>query len=229
MKKKSLSKYLKLIILAVAMSSLVLVGCGANKKNESASNGSSNNEVVENKGTIDETLPVATIVIKGMGTIKAELYPSVAPNTVNNFIELANKDFYNGLIFHRVIENFMIQGGDPKGSGQGDPGYAIKGEFSGNGFENNLKHTKGVLSMARGGNPYMDSAGSQFFIMTEDKPDLDGQYAAFGKVIEGLDVVDAINVVKTGANDKPKKDVIIESITVDTKGKTYSEAEKIVK
>ncbi|MBB6622860.1 peptidylprolyl isomerase [Clostridium gasigenes] len=227
MKKKSLSKYLKLIILAVAMSSLVLVGCGANKKNESASNGSSNNEVVENKGTTDETLPVATIVIKGMGTIKAELYPSVAPNTVNNFIELANKDFYNGLIFHRVIENFMIQGGDPKGNGQGDPGYAIKGEFSGNGFENNLKHTKGVLSMARAKSA--DSAGSQFFIMTEDNESLDGEYAAFGKVIEGLDVVDAIKVVKTGANDKPKEDVIIESITVDTKGKTYSEAEKIAK
>ncbi|MBU3089372.1 peptidylprolyl isomerase [Clostridium gasigenes] len=227
MKKRSLSKYLKLIILAVAMSSLVLVGCGANKKNESASNGSSNNEVVENKGTTDETLPVATIVVKGMGTIKAELYPSVAPNTVNNFIELSNKEFYNGLIFHRVIENFMIQGGDPKGNGQGDPGYAIKGEFSGNGFENSLKHTKGVLSMARAKSA--DSAGSQFFIMSEDNESLDGEYAAFGKVIEGLDVVDAIKVVKTGANDKPKKDVIIESITVDTKGKTYSEAEKIVK
>lgn len=228
MKKKSLSKYLKLIILVVAMSSLVLVGCGANKKNESASNGSSNNEVVENKGTTDEALPVATIVIKGMGTIKAELYPSVAPNTVNNFIELANKEFYNGLIFHRVIENFMIQGGCPQGNGQGDAGYSIKGEFSGNGFENNLKHTKGVLSMARADSP--DSAGSQFFIMTEDAGHLDGKHAAFGKVIEGLDVVDAIKVVKTTKdNNKPKKDVIIESITVDTKGKTYSEAEKIVK
>ena len=227
MRKKSLSKYLKLIILAVAMSSLVLVGCGENKKNESASNESSNNQVVENKGTTDETLPVATIVVKGMGTIKAELYPSLAPNTVNNFIELSNKDFYNGLIFHRVIENFMIQGGDPKGNGQGDAGYSIKGEFSGNGFENNLKHTKGVLSMARAKSA--DSAGSQFFIMTEDNESLDGEYAAFGKVIEGLDVVDAIKGVKTGANDKPKKDVIIESITVDTKGKTYSEAEKIAK
>lgn len=225
MRKKSLSKYLKLIVLSVAMSSLVLVGCAKSDKAEKSGNETNSNEVVaEDTGASDETLPVATIVIKGMGTIKAELYPEIAPNTVNNFIELSNKGFYDGLIFHRVIEGFMIQGGCPQGTGTGDPGYSIKGEFSNNGFENNLEHTPGVLSMARAQNP--DSAGSQFFIMTSDNKGLNGEYASFGKVIEGMSVVRAIETTKV-SNEKPKETVEIESITVDTKGKTYNESEKM--
>lgn len=135
--------------------------------------------------------------------IKAELYPDIAPNTVSNFISLIEKGFYDGLIFHRVIKNFMIQGGDPEGTGMGGPGYAIKGEFNLNGFENNLKHERGVLSMARSFMP--DSAGSQFFIMHQDSPHLDGQYAGFGKVIEGIEVVDKIAEAKTNRQDRPKK------------------------
>ena len=171
-------------------------------------------------------MPISTIKVKNFGTIKAELYPNKAPNTVNNFISLANSGFYDGLIFHRVIKGFMNQGGDPDGVGTGGPGYSIKGEFSSNGYTNNdLKHTAGVLSMARASNP--DSAGSQFFIMAEDASYLDGEYAAFGKVIEGMDVVEEINSVKTDQNDKPLEDVVIESITVDTKGINYKEPEKI--
>lgn len=221
MRKKSLSKYLKLIVLTVALSSLVLVGCG---KNNEKVDGENNSPSVEDTGITDETLPVATIVIKEMGTIKAELFPEIAPNTVNNFIELANSGFYDGLTFHRIIKNFMIQGGDPEGTGVGGPGYSIKGEFKSNGFENDLKHTVGVLSMARTNAP--DSAGSQFFIVTKDYPSLDNQYASFGKVIEGMDVVRKIEAVKVGSKDK-QKDVEIESIKVDTKGKTYDKAEKI--
>lgn len=228
MKKKLLSKHLKLMVATIVMSSLVLVGCGTNKKvddTSNANNNNSNSEIVEEFGPTDDTLPVATIVIEGMGTIKAELYPNIAPNTVNNFIELANEGFYDGLIFHRVIKDFMIQGGDPLGTGMGDAGYSIKGEFKNNGFENNLKHTAGVLSMARSQHP--DSAGSQFFIMTKEAKHLDGDYAAFGKVIEGMDVVYDIEAVKKGANDKPKEDVKIESIKIDTKGKTYDSPEKM--
>jgi Peptidyl-prolyl cis-trans isomerase (rotamase) - cyclophilin family len=168
--------------------------------------------------------PVATITMKDGGIITAELYPEVAPNTVANFIELANSGFYDGLIFHRVIPGFMIQGGDPVGMGVGGPGYCIKGEFSQNGFTNDLKHTRGVLSMARSQHP--DSAGSQFFIMHADAPHLDGGYAAFGMVTDGMDVVDAIAAVQRDANDKPIEDVVIESIRVDTKGVEYT-AEKI--
>ena len=145
--------------------------------------------------------------------IKFELYPEIAPNTVNNFISLVNKGFYNGLIFHRVISGFMIQGGCPEGRGTGGPGYSIRGEFSGNGFKNDLKHTAGVLSMARSMNP--DSAGSQFFIMHRDAPHLDGQYAAFGKVIEGIEVVDKVASVKTDYNDKPLEPVVIEIMSVE--------------
>ena len=157
--------------------------------------------------------------------IEFELYPEIAPNTVNNFISLANKGFYNGLIFHRVISGFMIQGGDPDGRGTGGPGYSIKGEFSSNGFENNLKHTVGVLSMARSMMP--DSAGSQFFIMHADSPHLDGDYAAFGKVTNGLDIVDKIATTRTGWGDKPIEEQKIESIVIDTKGVTYPEPEKL--
>lgn len=170
-------------------------------------------------------LPVATIKVKDYGTIEAELYPHLAPNTVNNFIELANSKFYDGLIFHRVVKDFVIQGGDPEGTGTGGPGYSIAGEFEDNGFKNDIKHEKGILSMARSQQP--DSAGSQFFIVTKDAPNLDKQYAAFGKVIKGMDVVDKINNVEVGANDKPVKNVVIESIRVDTKGIDYKEAEKI--
>lgn len=215
MRKSMLSKYFKLAVVTIAMSSLVLVGCGNSDKTENPENGISG----------DSSLPIATIEVKGMGTIKAELYPEIAPNTVNNFIDLSNKGFYDGLTFHRVIQDFMIQGGCPEGTGMGDPGYAIKGEFANNGFQNELKHTEGVLSMARSGQP--DSAGSQFFIMTETASHLDGDYAAFGKVIEGMDVIDKIEAVETGANDSPVKTVEIKSIKVDTNGKNYDEPEKM--
>lgn len=158
------------------------------------------------------------------GVIKAELYPEIAPNTVNNFISLINKEFYDGLIFHRVIKGFMIQGGDPEGIGIGGPGYSIKGEFAMNGFENNLAHTEGVLSMARSQMP--DSAGSQFFIMHKDAPHLDGQYAAFGKVTEGMDVVNAIAETKTDYSDAPLEPQMMIKVTVDTQGTEYPEPEK---
>lgn len=169
--------------------------------------------------------PIVTITMENGDVIKAELYPEIAPNTVNNFISLINKGFYNGLIFHRVIRGFMIQGGCPDGNGTGGPGYDIKGEFSFNGFDNQLKHTEGVLSMARAMHP--DSAGSQFFIMHKDAPHLDGQYAAFGKVIEGLDVVDKIAQVGTDWSDRPMVPQIIESMTVETFGTDYPEPEKM--
>ena len=156
--------------------------------------------------------PIVTIQMKDGGVMKAELYPEIAPETVKNFVDLASKGFYNGLIFHRVIPGFMIQGGDPKGTGMGGPGYTIKGEFTANGFTNNLKHTRGVLSMARAMDP--NSAGSQFFIMHEDSPHLDGQYAAFGKLIEGIEVVDKIASVRTDYNDRPLEPQTIEFMTV---------------
>jgi peptidyl-prolyl cis-trans isomerase B (cyclophilin B) len=169
--------------------------------------------------------PVVTITIENGGVIKAELYPEIAPNTVNNFIDLANRGFYDGIIFHRVIPGFMIQGGCPEGNGTGGPGYSIEGEFSRNGFKNELKHTKGVLSMARTMDP--NSAGSQFFIMVEDAPHLDDQYAAFGKVIEGLDVADKIVSTKTDHQDRPYEDQVIKKMEVETFGETY-DAPKII-
>ena len=170
------------------------------------------------------TNPVVTITMTNGDVMKAELYPEIAPNTVNNFISLANSGFYNGLIFHRVISGFMIQGGDPQGTGMGGPGYSIKGEFAMNGVRNDLKHTRGVLSMARSMMP--NSAGSQFFIMHANAPHLDGQYAAFGKVVEGLDVVDKIASVRTGWQDKPVEEQKIQSMTVELFGETYPEPEK---
>ncbi len=155
------------------------------------------------------------------GTFKAELYPEIALNTVNNFISLVKKGFYDGTIFHRVIPGFMIQGGDPEGSGMGGPGYGIKGEFSANGFKNDLRHTRGVLSMARSMRP--NSAGSQFFVMVADAPHLDGQYAAFGKVIEGLQVVDAIVMAKRDYSDRPYEDQVMEKVTVETFGVEYGD------
>ena len=171
-----------------------------------------------------EAYPVATIEMANGDVMKLELYPEIAPNTVANFIELANAGFYDGLIFHRVIPGFMIQGGDPKGTGTGGPGYSIAGEFAANGFENNLSHERGVISMARAQHP--DSAGCQFFIMHADYPALDGQYAAFGRVIEGIEAVDRVAGVETDANDRPTEDQVIKSIRVETNGVEYA-AEKI--
>lgn len=169
--------------------------------------------------------PIVTITMKNGDVMKAELYPEIAPNTVNNFISLINKGFYNGIIFHRVICGFMIQGGCPDGTGMGGPGYSIKGEFTQNGFQNDLKHEPGVLSMARTMIP--DSAGSQFFIMHKNSPHLDGAYAAFGKITEGMDIVDKIATTKTSYGDRPVEDQVIESITVDTLGETYPEPETV--
>ena len=169
--------------------------------------------------------PIVTITMENGDVMKAELYPDLAPNTVNNFISLVKKGFYDGVIFHRVIKGFMIQGGDPEGTGMGGPGYSIKGEFTQNGFQNDLKHTAGVLSMAR--TMFPDSAGSQFFIMHKDSPHLDGAYAAFGKVTEGLEVVNAIAETATDYSDRPLEPQIMESVTVETFGVDYPEPEKL--
>ena len=168
--------------------------------------------------------PIVTIEMENGGIIRAELYPEVAPNTVNNFISLIKKGFYDGVIFHRVISGFMLQGGDPRGTGTGGPGYSIRGEFTANGFKNDLKHSRGVLSMARTMAP--NSAGSQFFIMHEDAPHLDGQYASFGCVTEGMDVVDAIAAVRTDYNDRPRTPQVMKKVTVETFGVEYPEPEK---
>lgn len=169
--------------------------------------------------------PVVTFEMEDGDIMKAELYPEIAPNTVNNFITLVQKGFYDGLIFHRVIEGFMIQGGDPEGTGMGGPGYGIKGEFAQNGFANDLKHTAGVLSMARSMMP--NSAGSQFFIMHKDAPHLDGAYAAFGKIIEGMDVVNKIAKVATDYSDRPMEDQRMKTVTVETFGVDYDEPETV--
>ena len=169
--------------------------------------------------------PIVTIEMEDGGKITLELYPEIAPISVNNFISLANKGFYDGLIFHRVIPGFMIQGGDPQGSGMGGPGYTIKGEFASNGVKNDLSHARGVLSMARAQDP--NSAGSQFFIMHADGPFLDGQYAAFGKVVEGIEVVDRIAAVKTDRMDKPKDPQRMKKVSVETFGEVYPEPEKM--
>lgn len=170
--------------------------------------------------------PVVTITMENGDVIKAELYPEIAPISVNNFISLIQQNFYDGLIFHRVIKGFMIQGGCPEGSGMGGPGYSIRGEFSCNGYDNNLKHTEGVLSMARSMHP--NSAGSQFFIMHKTSPHLDGSYAAFGKVIEGMDVVNKIAETATDYSDRPLEEQKIKSMTVDTFGVDYPEPDKIL-
>lgn len=169
--------------------------------------------------------PIITFEMENGDIMKAELYPQVAPNTVNNFISLVNKGFYDGLIFHRVISGFMIQGGDPEGTGMGGPGYGIKGEFAQNGFANDLKHSAGVLSMARSMMP--NSAGSQFFIMHKDAPHLDGAYAAFGKIIEGMDVVNKIAEVATDYSDRPMEDQRMKTVTVETFGVDYDEPETV--
>lgn len=169
--------------------------------------------------------PIVTITMKGGDIMKLELYPEIAPESVNNFVSLVNKGFYNGLIFHRVIRGFMIQGGCPDGNGMGGPGYSIPGEFAMNGFENTLKHTEGVLSMARSMMP--DSAGSQFFIMHKNSPHLDGQYAAFGKIVEGMDIVNKIAETPTDYSDRPLEDQVMETVTVETFGVEYPEPKKL--
>ncbi|AIY82470.1 cyclophilin type peptidyl-prolyl cis-trans isomerase/CLD family protein [Clostridium baratii str. Sullivan] len=222
---KSMKGKLKFItILAIsAVLSISIVGCSNSKSNEKVKEDNTKKQTEEK---IDEKdLPEVTIKVKDYGTMKGVLYSNKAPNTVNNFIALVNSGFYDNLTFHRVIKDFMIQCGDPEGTGMGGPGYSIKGEFSSNGFDNDLKHTEGVLSMARARDK--DSGGSQFFIMTKDAPHLNGDYAAFGKITEGLDVLHKIEDVKTDSNDKPLNEVKIESIKVDTKGKEYKEPEKI--
>ena len=169
--------------------------------------------------------PIVTITMENGDVMKAELYPEIAPNTVNNFISLVKKGFYDGTGFHRVISGFMLQGGDPEGTGMGGPGYSIRGEFTSNGFQNDLKHTAGVLSMARTMMP--DSAGSQFFIMHKDAPHLDGEYAAFGKIIEGMEVVNRIAEVQTDWSDRPMEPQVMKTVTVETFGVDYPEPEKV--
>jgi len=205
--------YVAFALLAVAF---VLTGCGAAKE-KSEDNVDYSSKVKEN--------PIVTITMNNDEKIVIELEPSTAPNTVANFISLAKKGFYDGLIFHRVVPDFMIQGGDPSGNGTGGPDYSIEGEFSSNGFKNDLKHERGVISMARSNDP--NSAGSQFFIMIKDTPQLDGQYAAFGKVIEGMETVDAIAAAERDG-EKPIKDQIMKKVEVDTKGFDYP-APKVIK
>ena len=203
----------RLLCIALCLILLGTMGCTSGEKNKTE------------EETMHSEYPIATITMKDGGVIKLELYPKIAPESVKNFISLANSKFYDGLTFHRVISGFMIQGGCPKGNGTGGPGYNIKGEFSANGVDNSLSHERGVISMARA--MAYDSAGSQFFICHADSQFLDGQYAAFGKVIEGMDVVDAIASVKTNSQDKPLQDQVIDSIRVDTFGVEYGEPEKL--
>ncbi|MEJ8778335.1 peptidylprolyl isomerase [Pseudogracilibacillus sp. ICA-222130] len=219
-----------LMSLLVVISMLILAACqnDANeeveKKETEQQQEIGNNEEKEVAKVDDSIKPVVTMTMENGGEVKIELYPSIAPNTVNNFISLVEDGFYDGLIFHRVIPGFMVQGGDPEGNGMGGPGYYIPGEFENNGFENNLAHTRGVLSMARSEDP--NSAGSQFFIMTDDAEHLDGEYAAFGEVVEGMDVVDEIVSVERDAGDKPVEDQVIKSMKVDLKGYEPAEVEK---
>lgn len=226
--KKTISMVLGGIAIFVVIVALIyfIPRLGVDKKASAGANTGSSTAVAANSDYARETDPIATITMSDDSVIKVQLYPEAAPNTVANFVELANSGFYDGLTFHRVISGFMIQGGDPTGTGMGGPGYSIKGEFTQNGVDNHMTHTRGVISMARSSD--FDSAGSQFFIMHKDSTYLDGQYAAFGEVIEGMDAVDAIAGVQTDSGDKPLEDVVIKSITVDTKGIEYT-AEKIEK
>ncbi|MGL5150564.1 MAG: peptidylprolyl isomerase [Clostridium sp.] len=194
----------KIALLIILSLSVFMVGCGEKKSEDGNKN--------QTQTEAPDKLPKVTIEIKGYGTLEGELYPHIAPITVDNFKKLANEGFYDGLTFHRIIKDFMIQGGDPEGTGMGGPGYEIKGEFTKNGVENNIKHVDGILSMARSKKP--DSAGSQFFIMTSVAPHLDGDYAGFGKITKGLDILDKLESVKTGNGDKPVEPVIIEKIRV---------------
>ncbi|WP_110114415.1 peptidylprolyl isomerase [Bacillus sp. CGMCC 1.16541] len=212
------SRFIPFLILVLTCT-LLLAACGTSGKEEK-----DETTTTSPKGENDKN-PVVTMTMESGDEMKLELYPDIAPNTVANFVSLIEDGFYDGLIFHRVIPGFMIQGGDPEGRGTGGPGYAIKGEFSSNGFDNNLKHETGVLSMARSNDP--NSAGSQFFIMVENAPSLDGEYAAFGKVIEGIETAQNIVQVERDAQDKPLEDQKISKVTVDTFGVDYPEPERV--
>lgn len=203
---------------------MIVTGCGTQTEDEAADQDSQNSSEQDKEQKSEGENPIVTITMENDDEIKIELYPDIAPNTVANFISLVNKGFYDGLIFHRVIPDFMIQGGDPEGTGTGGPGYAIKGEFSSNGFDNELKHERGVISMARSSAP--DSAGSQFFIMVDTSSSLDGDYAAFGKVTEGMDAVDKIVSVERDAQDKPLEEQKMKTVEVDTNGQEFPEPEK---
>ncbi|MGM9951577.1 MAG: peptidylprolyl isomerase [Lysinibacillus sp.] len=209
------SKRMYAVFSLLALVSIVLAGCGTSKDDNAAKE----TEKQVNYATEVKEKPVVTITMANDEKIVIELDPSTAPNTVANFISLVEEGYYDGLIFHRVIPGFMIQGGDPAGNGSGGPDYTIEGEFTSNGFENNLKHERGVISMARAQDP--DSAGSQFFIMVEESANLDGDYAAFGKVIEGMETVDAIVAVERDSRDKPLEDQQMKTVEVDTKGFDY--------
>lgn len=210
-------------MISIMMILAIFTGCSSSSDegNDAANNDEADTERPEPTGKT----PIVTMTMKNGGEVTIELYPDIAPNTVNNFISLIEDGFYDGLIFHRVIPGFMIQGGDPDGNGTGGPGYGIKGEFANNGFANDLAHEKGVLSMARSQSP--DSAGSQFFIMTDEATHLDGDYAAFGKVVDGIETVDEIVKVDKGAQDKPKEDQVIQSMTVELEGYDAEEPETI--
>ena len=217
----------KWIVLLLAAMLLLSLACAKESAAAAKATEAPGEQTIETKEDIDvdKTHPIATITMKDGGVIELELYPEVAPESVKNFISLANSGFYDGLIFHRVIMGFMIQGGDPDGKGTGGPGYSIKGEFAANGVENHISHVRGVLSMARA--QAYDSAGSQFFIMHQDGTYLDGQYAAFGRVILGMDVVDAIAKTTTDSKDKPYKDQVMDTVRVETWGVEYGEPEKL--
>lgn len=218
----------KKALIAVALSAAVcmLAACGSADDETAGSDATSVSEVAAKYESTGH--PIAVIEMQQGGYIVVELYDDIAPNTVNNFISLANKGFYDGLIFHRVIQGFMIQGGDPNGNGTGGPGYAIPGEFSNNNFNNTISHTRGTISMGRRGSAYADylyydTAGSQFFICDADSTFLDGNYASFGRVVEGMEIVDRIAATATDSSDKPYEDQIIKSVYVETFGKTYEE------
>ena len=211
----------KIIALLLGLMMLCSLACAK----EATSAPAAEKTETKEETNVDKTHPIATITMKDGGVIELELYPEIAPESVKNFISLSNSGFYDGLIFHRVIAGFMIQGGDPDGRGTGGPGYCIKGEFSANGVKNDLSHLRGVISMARA-QPF-DSAGSQFFICHADSQFLDGQYAAFGKVTSGLDVVDRIAKTTTDSRDKPYKDQVMETVRVETWGVEYGEPEKL--
>lgn len=222
-----------LLMISIVLLGAMIAGCGTSLNNkqtnsDQSDNRNGNNVVNENitENEVQEPIednPIVTITMENDEQIVIELFPHIAPNTVNNFISLIKDEFYDGLIFHRVIDGFMIQGGDPEGIGTGGPGYGIKGEFNSNGFTNDLSHERGVISMARSQHP--DSAGSQFFIVHQNSPHLDGDYAGFGQVIEGMEVVDQIASVKVGNSDKPVKDQQMKKVTVDTKGHDYDQPE----
>lgn len=214
-----------MLLMGTILLVMMVTGCGTQSKDEATdSNSKSSSEQDKEKTQPKGDNPIVTITMENEDQIQVELYPDVAPNTVANFISLAKEGYYDGLIFHRVIPGFMIQGGDPEGTGAGGPGYGIKGEFSSNGFDNDLKHERGVISMARSTAP--DSAGSQFFIVVEKSTHLDGEYAGFGKVIKGMDAVDKIVSVERDAGDKPLEEQKMKTVEVDTKGQEFSEPEK---